>query len=785
MKTLTVKLGRTIWRNFAQASSIAAVLGCGVFVLVATLICYRSLKLTQAMTYDRSAFSDVTAQVKQAPLGITPRLGQLSGVRRVEPRITVDTTIEFGDGKADATGHFVGIPDHRPPSINRITIQQGRLPAAPNEVVVSSPFAKARKLEPGDTLTVRLGGRRRSLSLVGVGLSPEFIFHIGPGALFPDDELHGVVWMPMSGLASALGMQGGANEFVLVLGRNASERAVIDAVDRVLLPYGGLGAQGRDNQVSHRYLSDEIEGLYGTAIIVPGIFLAVAAFLVHVVVSRMVASEREQIAMLKALGYTNRDIGMHYAAFALIIAGAGGVLGAAGGTWGGRAMAGLYKQFYHFPVLEFRLDSSVIVIAVGASLLVALTGTAIAVRSAVRLEPAAAMRPPAPRRMGPSIVTRLGFIRSLAPMSRMVVRDVESRPFRALITAAAIAQAVSIVIVGDCTYESIDQMIDKEFFAKQRQDADVLFRAPVSADAIRELERDASVRRAEPFRMVPIRLRSAHRTYKTALLSTPSISTFRDVPLAIREMPNDGAARIALPQALAGKLDLRLGDPVDIDQLQGRRGHVRAEVAHLSTDLMGMIPQTSDHVVDTLTGESNVMTGAWISMVDPSDHVAVARINDMPQVMSVFRKQSSLRAFEESSKQFRGVFSMIVGAFAMLIAFGVVYNSGRVLLVDRIRELASLRVLGFTEAEVFARIIAELALPTLLGLPAGWWLGAWLSEWVLASASSDLMRIPAVIPMKLYVKATFTVLAASVGTGVVIWRAIRRIDLAGSIKTYE
>lgn len=236
-------------------------------------------------------------------------------------------------------------------------------------------------------------------------------------------------------LATAFDMEGAFNHAVLRLGSNASEPGVIDALDRLLDVYGSLGAHGRDEQISHRILNQEIAQQKTMATVFPTIFLGVAAFLLHMVLSRQVATQREHIAALKALGYTKATIAMHYFKLVCVIVVLGIGLGCGLGAWLGYGMTALYSEFFHFPHFAYRLRLWIPLTAAGVSLLAALVGALSTVRRVARLAPAEAMRPSAPPRYRRMLLERLGLEHCLSAQARMVMRTLERRPLRAALTS--------------------------------------------------------------------------------------------------------------------------------------------------------------------------------------------------------------------------------------------------------------------------------------------------------------------------------------------------------------
>ena len=478
MSMLDRKLLRDLGRMKGQVATIAVVIACGVAVIIAALSTYESLQWSQRHYYETARFAQVlNLTLKRAPAPLVQQLRAIPGIAEVEIRLVHDVTLDVPDHVTPAVGRMISVPEHGQPEVNRLHLRRGRLiaPGRVNEVVVSEGFALANALEPGDQVGALFNGRRETLHIVGVGLSAEYIFALRGGEALPDDRQFGVFWIGHAGLAAAFDMEGAFNDVVLTLEPHGSEPAVIDALDRLLEPYGSLGAYGRDQQVSHRFVSDEIKQQETMATTMPPVFLAVAAFLLNVVLGRVITAQREQIAALKAIGYENWSIGWHYLKMGCVIVLVGGALGVALGAWLGQLMTANYVAFFRFPVLSFRMSPHLAVLAIGVSLVSAMVAALSAVRRVVVLAPAEAMRPPAPPVYRRTWIERVGPFQRLSPQGSMVLRNIVRRPGRALLTVLGIAFAAPILVLALFWQDAIDYMMTVQFSAIERGDATVTF----------------------------------------------------------------------------------------------------------------------------------------------------------------------------------------------------------------------------------------------------------------------------------------------------------------------
>jgi putative ABC transport system permease protein len=769
-------------------AAVAVVMGCGVAMFVTLRSMHGWLRETKQAYYEAFRFADVFAAARRAPAAAARRLAAIPGVAAVHTRVVQDVTLDLAGLAEPGTGRLVGVPERHRPALNDLYLRRGRWiePAHPEEVMVSEAFARANGLQPGDSIPAVLDGRWQPLRVVGVALSPEYVYEIrGLGDIFPDNRRFGVLWMGERALAAAFQMEGAFNDAAIALAPGASERDVIAAADRVLASYGGTGAYGRADHLSDRFVTSEIEETQVTGVLLPAIFLGVTAFLLNMVLARLVATQRDQIAVLKAFGYGNAAVARHYLQLALGPVLVGALLGTGLGVWLAAALARVYARFYQFPVAtydqDWRVVAAAFIVAGGAALL----GAIGAVRRAVRLPPAEAMRPEVPATYRAGIVERLGLQRHLSSAARIVARGIERRPLRALLAVTGIALATAIVMTGWFMFSALDVMKQIQFDVIQRYDAMVVFGTPRSAQAAWGLRAIEGVRRVEPFRAVPVRLRHgplADRSTILGLAPGGELQRLVDRHLAARDVPRGG---LLLSDVLAGKLGVGAGDTVRVEVLEGKRPVRDIVVAALSEDILGSSATMSLPALHELLGEGGALSGAYLT-VDPLRASAVYQtLKQTPAVSGVVVREAVVRGFEETIAESFMISITLMVAFACIIAGGIVYNGARVALSERGRELASLRILGFSRAEVTGLLLGEQVLLTVAGLPVGLLLGYGLAWLVTYRFESDLFRIPLVIRPATIGYSLAVVVGAALLSAVAVRQRIHGLDLVAVLKARE
>ncbi|MDE5466144.1 ABC transporter permease [Bradyrhizobium sp. CSS354] len=785
MTALDIKLFRDVMRLWAQVLAIALVIGGGVATLILAAGSHRSLEETRAAYYERYGFADVFAQVKRAPRALVDRIAEIPGVAVVDTRISKLALLDIPGFAEPASAQFVSLPDTGEPMLNRLYMRTGRLPepGRAEEVVVNDTFARAHGYAPGDRFKAILNGKKRELTIVGTALSPEFIYTVGPGDLMPDDRRFAIVWMSEKALASVYDLEGAFSYVSVKLQRDASEREIITRLDALLDSYGNQAAHGRKDQTSHAWLDHELDMLNNMSRTLPPIFLLVSAFLVNLTLSRLVALEREQIGLLKALGYSNGSILLHYTKFVVLLVLIGIGLGSVIGTWLGLRVTALFGEFFHFPFLAKAPD--LYLIAGGLSAVAAILGAVRALREVVKLPPAVAMQPPAPPAYRRLLPRGFALEKLVSQPTMMMIRNISRHPLRAVFTALGMALATAILVVSLFTRDTMEQLIEVTYFLSDRQDATIGFVEKRIENVVDQVNRLPGVLAAEPFREVPVRIRHGNVERRITISGRPADASLRriiDVDLQPVVLPESG---LAISGMLGQILGVRVGDTVEVDLLEGARRTVALPVVATVEDYFGIKGMMDREALRKLMRETAVVNSVNLSLDESRRDEFYAAVKSMPTVSGVALQRVSLANFRKTVALLITTMASIYTGLAAVIAFGVVYNNARISLSERARELASLRVLGFTRGEVLRILLLELAILTLVAQPLGWLMGYGLAWIMKTNLAGELMRVRLVVEHSTYLTATAVVVLAAIASAAVIRNRINRMDLVAVLKTRD
>jgi putative ABC transport system permease protein len=785
MTALRRKLLRDLQRSWTQVVSIAAVVACGVMAAMAMRSTLAVVANARDRYYVDYRFGHVFASVKRAPESVAPRIASIKGVGTVQTRVVIMATLDIPGLAEPATGQIVSVPTRRTPMPNDLVIRRGHYPTGPGEILASEQFARLNALAVGDTIGAVINGRWHRLCVAGVATSPEYVYEMGAGGFMVDNRRFGVLWMTRDALERTAGMDGAFNSLSLLLAPGATEAAVIVELDRLLAPYGTVGAYGRRDQVSNAVIVDELHQLRAIGTVFPLFFLVTAAFLLNIVLSRLITTQRDEIAALKAFGYSNRAVGLHYLGFAAAALVLGAVLGLLGGAWLGGRYTGLYAKAFRFPTLEYRTDWLVaagsILVSAGAGLL----GAVGAALRAARVPPAEALRPESPARYRPLLLERLGLADRIPTSGRMVLRTLERRPWRTAASIAGVGLAGALMVAGLSPWDAVKRLMELQYGQIQREDLTVAFVEPKPLRAARELASVPGVMLVEPFRSTAVHLRhgkAARRTQLLGLAESGVLHSLLDMRGRRYALPPDG---LILPVGLARALGVHVGDTLDIELTELGGEPRRLVVSATLDEMISASAYLERRSLNRLLHEDDVASGAYLSIDEAAASTVFARLKRLPGVAGTSSRSAMLENFRKTMAENISTSVGIVVFAACVIAAGVIYNQARISLSERGRELASLRVLGFTRGEVRAMLFGEQAVVTLAGIPLAFAIGTACALWLMRLFEAERHRFPTVVNTSTYAIATIVVLVAAIGAALAIRRRLDALDLVAVLKTRE
>jgi len=787
MQALDRKLLRDFRRLWAQALAIALVLACGVAIFITSFGMYRALEETRIAYYERNRFADVFSDARRAPLSLAREIETIEGVWAVETRVSGAAILDIPGRSKSAVGRILSIPSSGRFSLNVPLLRSGHVPdpETTDQVLVNEPFAQANGFQIGDVFAANLNGQKRQLTITGTVLSPEFIYTIGPGGLMPDNEGYGIIWMPEDAVAAAFDMTGAFNHVSLKLRADARTETVISSLDNLLEPYGGLDTYDRSQQQSDAFIDAEIKQLRSTSIILPPVFFGITAFLVNMVIGRIIALERSEIGLLKAIGYSNFDICLHYLLLAGLIAVVGIVIGWGVGSWLSQSLARLYADFFNFPFLIYRVSYDAYIISGIIGVTTAAVGAIRSVLNAARLAPAVAMSPPAPPKYKRNTLDHALLALRLSQPTMMIFRNLMRWPVRSALTTLGLSLAVSILVAATFFDDSLDTIVDTAFYQSNRQDAVLTFTDEMHESVLEDVRRLPGVLQAESKQYYPATLRNGHLSKRIAIESSrpnPDLSRVIDSDGRVVHPPANG---IMLSDRLASELNVRAGDTIAVDFLSGRRESHEIMVAGTVTQYLGLGAYMDMDGLSALFRQKPRVGIVNVTLDGNQTDNFHAALKEAPNLAGTTMMTETRQSFLDTIRQNVIIMTTIYVIVATLITVGVAYNGARIQLSERARELASLRILGFTRGEVSYILMGETMILALLAQPLGWLIGVEIARLMTNGFTSDLYTIPLILKPATFSFASLVVLTAALAATLVVRRRLDRLNLVAVMKTRE
>ncbi len=786
MRVLNRKLTRDLLRLKWQMAAIALLIACGVSVAVMAFSAQKALLHAQRLYYAQTRFGDLFATATRAPRSLIPELQRIDGVTVVDARAMKRGLMEVPGLLRPATAHLIALPDDERRSLNRLVLVSGRAPdpSRTDEAVALKTFLDAAHVQLGERLTMVVGGRQLSFAIVGAALSPEYVYAPSNGPM-PDDAHEGVFWAPRTAVEWPTGLGDAFSAVSFALAPSASPEAALARIDRLLAPYGGAPSYARADQVSHKFQADRIARLGVMAEVIPPVFLLVAASLVHLVLGRLVETEREQIGLLKAFGYYDREVATVYVKMAALVGLVGVAAGGAVGGWLGRVLIVVLAQYMRFPHLAPQFSWTAFSTAALVSITTAVGGSFRAATRAASLSPAVAMQPPAPGVYHRSLVERLRVWRALDQPTRIVARNLARYPGRAALTVVGLAVSLSLLVASQFLFGAIDGVIDQAYFQARRWTDQIAFAEPRDVHAMAELRRLPAVVHAEPFRRTSAQLRAHGRSERAALIGA-------EVGAALERPLDPSGASIVfrgrgliVSQPLAAHLQLRPGDVVDVEVNEGRRARTLLPVTAVAQDYGGLTAQMARRELNRAVGEGDLASGADLTVRGDERSAFYRAVARTPQVVSAGSRDDTVRSFRSTVTAAMLIEMVMYLGFAAAIAFGVAYNISRIALADRARDLATMQVLGFRPVECAYVLGGELVLLALAAIPMGIAGGVGLGAALVQAFTRQDFYLPLAISAHgLGVAFAVYVAAVVLATGLVCQR-VWRLDLVSVLKTRD
>jgi putative ABC transport system permease protein len=728
VSTLGTKMRRDLRHRAWQYAAVGITVFLGVLMFAASYDAYRNLTLSYDTTYDRLAFADLV--VSGGDGGLATAVAAVEGVDAVESRRQLDPPMSVDGDRF--IGRLVGQPTDRQPAVDRIDVIEGTDlgGADPDQVVIETHMAEAFGIGPGDIVEVFDGTTWRQLEVIGVAISPEYLWPARDRQdLFPLAKTFGVAFIDEAVLDQLPATT--VTDQVLV---TYADDAPDDVEERVRAVADGHGAGSyttRDDHPSASTLQLDVDGFQEMALAFPVLFLTAAGMAVYVILSRTVTAERSIIGTLRASGMSATDIRRHYLGFGLILGVGGAALGVLVGVAAGTGLSEVYTSALDIPDTATALYPITPVIGLAFGLVAGLVSAWMPSRAAARIPPAEAMRGPTTGR--PARGSRLGrlpLLRGLPVRWTMALRGIGRSRGRSISTVLGVVLALVLVLASWGMIDTVDILLDRQFSDIDRVDGLVVFDAPLDQATLDDVGAVDGVERAEPTATLGVTAKGPSGSYETSLTAFEADTRLHGWTNPSGGLPETG---ILAGVALGDEIGVDAGDRIEIS-IPSLATSVEAEVVEFVDEPLGTVLYVSIEELERLLAGADPAVDGSVLAEPGVGNAAVLVTGDRQDVLADLGTVDGVaavvdeRVLADTVDQYMGLFYAFVGImllFGGIMAFALMFNTMAVNLAERRGEFATLKASGMPTSTIAWLVTGENLLLTAVGIIPGLLIG-WL-----------------------------------------------------------
>ncbi len=806
---------REILNAKSQFFAVAAVMFFGITLFYSSYMAYFSLKESVAAYYERYNFLDYYAEARNVTPEIIKKIKEIEGVSEAIGRISAEINAfappkkegavknAFISADIGGTGknsirkitlRLISLPDRNLPEINSLLVQQGSYFDSDNKYLclVNNKFAEFYDLKKGDTIKTIINLRQCDFKLSGVVSGPEFIIAL-KSITSPLSDDFGIIYVKESAAQQILGYESSYNQVHVRFKKGADAKSAIDKIEKMLKPYGFSNGFDRDKQFSYKVISEEIKNLQNTALMFPSVFLFVAATIIYIMQKRLVNNQRTQIGVMKAFGYSNAAVLWHYVKYALLMAATGCVPALFAGYQLGSLLLNVYNQVFAIPELDPKIYWKVVGMSLFISFAFSFLASFNSVKRISRIQPAQAMRTEPPE------AGRTIFIEKIKPVwncfsfsYKMIFKNIFRNAQRTSLNVFGISATIMFFMISMFFADSIDFAFNSQFFEFQKQDYSVIFSRPSAAADVMALESVGGVASAEPVVQLGVEIIKGWQKRETVLIGLAKSNKFTrliDDDLKPMELPDEG---IVIAHMLARSFSIKKGDMITVKTYIGnfklkdasREIIKRVRVAAIAKQYAGINCFMSEKALKDFLGEGSFATGAYIKTQKGRGTEVKKKLLEYSGIDEVQGRLDIYNAFMDQLK-FMKVFVTIMIIFGGVMGFAIIFNSTLISIMERMRELASLKVLGYTQYELKRLLFVENILICAFSCAPGAAVGYLMCEFVGYLFSNDMFALEIVIYKKTYLIAFFLVFLCTVIAGLATGRSLNNLDMVEVLKSRE
>jgi putative ABC transport system permease protein len=761
--------------------AVAMVIFLGVALFGASFLGYRNLKTSYDYTYETLRFADFTVTVAEAPPESVGEAASIPGVVAVTGRLKTDMALALaGEEGKTVLGRVVSLPSDGRPAVNDVKVEEGSYFSAGHaeEVLVEISFAKYHGLEPGDTLSLMAGDTPIEFTVAGIVSSPEYIWPAkSQQEIMTTPDTFGVIFVPDAAIAALTGKDA-INDFCFLVDQGTARDAVMDRALATLSAYSVTEVITEEEQPSNAALAQDVQAFAEVSETFPFLFLFVGALATYILLTRIVQNQRTQIGLMRALGYSRRQVMVHYLSFGLVVGIAGSLAGAIAGYFLSEVVTSVYVSFLGLPYTSTTMGG-VERVAIGMGVLIGILPGLVAgflpARAAVKIRPADAMRLPPP-----TAGRRLLLEKIVPPLARasflwkIPLRNIFRNRRRSLYTVIGVALGASLILISAGFIDTIDDVMDLQFKRIQRYDVMITFADPQSEAVADTVAAWQHVEKVEPALQIPVSLSYEDKTYSTLIIGLPADAELYGLYSPGGDRTTVRSGGILLSESIRRILGAEAGDIIGIGTPAGT---LSAPVAGFVKQGVGSPGYVSLNDVQALTGDQPVINGLMLA-AEPGNLDAIRdSAYALPGVAAVELTAETRGRIEDLVDMSRVMMWVMLG-FGAALSFAIVFTTVTVGILERRREIATMRTLGESRGRIGLMITMENLLLGVAGMVPGIPLGYLLAVLMMQRVQTDMMAFDLVIFPRTYALTVFVVMLIMLVSQLPSIRQMNRLSLA-------
>ncbi|OEC98531.1 MULTISPECIES: ABC transporter permease [Methanobrevibacter] len=755
---LAKKMLRDIKKHKTQFLSIFLMAFLGVFVFAGVGGESVGLEVNVNNYYNDTNLADGWIYSPNLDMNFIDDVNNLTPTTQSERQLVLDSIADFSNNP-EIKLHFI-----ENNTISKFYLMDGEPLNISDEdgVWLDKSFADAKNLKVGDNITFEFNGFKIKKEIKGIGYSPEYVYHASTSSVIPDFNKIGFAYMSYKAFPTDnipynvlnVKFTGSPEEYNNLLS------------DKLDGEYNSFVEQSEHSSVSQ--FSEEINQHKMMGDIFPVVFILIAMLILLTTMTRIIAHQRTQIGILKASGFTNKSIMIHYVSYGFWLVLIGSILGLIIGP------VTLPQLFYPSMSSTYKLPSwnpawsmdfvYVAVVMIIMSLLVSY----FAVRSISKENPADTIKPKIPKISSSGLVEKIGFWKHLSFNSRWNYRDAKRNKFRALMTIIGVIGCTALLVSAFGMYDGMNDLKEWEFNQINHYDSKLVIDNDASLSEIDDVARDVDGDKIMES-AIEIESDSAKKSGSLIALNHTDLITPTDYDWNKMEIGDD---EVSISQKMADMLDISVGDTV--------KWHIIGSDKWIKTKI--------DKIHADPTSQGIVMSSDKLENLDlnytPTSIVTEQHVDKNYSIIKTVNSMKDITSSWDELTESMWLLIYILIFFASLLAIVVLYNLGLLSFTEIEREIATLKVLGFKTGSLRKLLLTQNLWFTFAGFILGLPVGYYVLKMMWDSSGDSFYILPSISPMNFILTATIT-FTLSILVNLMFSRKIKKLNMVESLKSGE